>query len=75
MEHTITRTIPDGEFCDELVVADNLSEPCPFLIGEMCFICEGDLEEEVINDVSRVIKHAKCPARKITGRKYLINWR
>lgn len=66
MKHTITRTIPEGEFCDDLV-ADNLSEPCPFLIGEMhsmCFVTEGDLDEEVINDVSRVIKHEKCPARK-----------
>ncbi len=61
MEHTITRTIPEGEYCDPL------SEPCPFLIGEMhsmCFICEEDLVDEGSNPADRVIKHEKCPARK-----------
>lgn len=66
MEHTITRTIPEGKFCDE-------NEPCPFLIGEMhsmCFICESDLDEEVDQiqgrggHYNRCIKHEKCPAAK-----------
>ncbi|KKN14595.1 hypothetical protein LCGC14_0994560 [marine sediment metagenome] len=71
MEHTITRTIPEGEFCDE-----NFEEPCPFLCGELhnlCFVCGDDLDEERDQiegkggHHNRVIKHEKCPARGNDG--------
>ena len=64
MEYTITKTIPEGKFCD-----DDRYAPCPFLVGElhsMCFVCEDDLDEEVDQiqgrggHHNRVIKHEKC---------------
>ena len=70
MEHTITRTIPEGEYC----TSENQSEPCPFLIGDevdVCFVCEEALDnyyypdgKEDGEDAPLIVKHAKCPARK-----------
>lgn len=63
MKHTIEIEIPDGEYCCS---AETQMEggDCKCLVGElhsMCFITEGDLEEE---GDGRVLKSDECPSKK-----------